>query len=103
MCSRNSSKLDEIVCSLFVTHLADSSLQHSIQASLRCVHVSGDALAFDDSCELAHISCHAQDVVEAMSRTTADLIVTGEGQRESKEFLIGTFRSVDLQKQSQSK
>lgn len=73
------------------THLADSSLQHSIQSSFRCVHVSGDALASDHTCELTHISCHAQDVVEAMGWTTADLIITVR-----REFLIATIKSVDL-------
>lgn len=65
------------------THLADSGLQHSIQPSFRCVHVSGDALAFDHARELGHIPRHAEDVVEAMGRTTADLIITGERQRRS--------------------
>lgn len=59
------------------THLADGSLQHGIQTSLRCVHVAGDVLTFDHTCELAHISRHAQDVMEAMGRATADIIVTG--------------------------
>lgn len=62
------------------TNLADGSLQHGVQASLRCVHVAGDALAFDHTRELAHISCHAQDVVEAVGRATADLVVAGMGK-----------------------
>lgn len=82
------------------THLADSSLQHSIQPSLRCVHVPGDALAFDHTRELAHVSRHAQDVVEAVGRTTADLIVTGERQRQ---FLIAAFSDVDLQNNHRNK
>lgn len=81
------------------THLADSSLQHSIQSSLRCVHVSGDALAFYHARELARVSCHAQDVVEAVGGTTADLIITGgERRRESRKFsLFATFKDVDVQ------
>lgn len=59
------------------TNLADGRLQHGIQASLRGVHVAGDALTFDHTCKLAHISCHAQDVVEAVGRATADLIIAG--------------------------
>lgn len=62
------------------TNLADGSLQHGIQASFRCVHVAGDALTFDHTRKLAHISCHAQDVVEAVGRATANLIVAGMGK-----------------------
>lgn len=80
------------------THLADSSLQHSIQSSLRCVHVSGDALASDHTRKLTHISCHAQDVVEAVSWTTADLVITGRRQIQLREFFIATIKSVDLQR-----
>lgn len=62
---------------MLCTNLADGGLQHGIQASLRCVHVAGDALPFDHTRKLAHISCHAQDVVEAVGRATADPIVAG--------------------------
>lgn len=68
------------------THLADSSLQHSVQASLRCVHVSRDALVFDHACELTHISCHTEDMVEAVGWTAADLKITGKTEeRQSND------------------
>lgn len=63
------------------TYLADSGLQHRIQSPLGCVHVSRDALAFDDTRELAHVSRHAQNVVEAVGRPTANLIIAGGRQR----------------------
>ncbi len=87
------------------THLADSSLQHSIQSSLRCVHVSGDALALDHARELAHVSRHAQDVVEAVGGTTADLIITGGDRwRQPRKFvLIATFKDVNLQNNHHNK
>lgn len=73
------------------THLADSSLQQGIQSPLRCVHVSRYALAFDHTRELAYISSHTQDVVEAMGWTTADLIITVE---TLEKVLVATFRNV---------
>lgn len=71
-------------------HLADGSLQHGIQSSLRCVHVSRDSLAFNHTRELAHICRQAEDVVESVCGTTADLIVTGGRQRWGPDDLIVT-------------
>lgn len=68
----------DVVC----TDLADGSLQHGVQASFRRVHVAGDALALDHARELAHVSRHAQDVVEAVGRATADLVVAGRGGKK---------------------
>lgn len=59
------------------TNLADGGLQHGVQAPLGRVHVAGDALTLDDARELAHVPRHAQDVVEAVGRATADVVVTG--------------------------
>lgn len=66
------------------THLTDGRLQHGVQASFRCIHVPGDALALDHTRELAHVPGHAEDVVETVGRTTADLIVTGDEYKPDK-------------------
>lgn len=56
-------------------NLTDCSLQHCIKSPLWCVHVAGNALPFDDPCKVAHVSGHAQDVVEAVGRPAANLVV----------------------------